>query len=400
MRSFYAYIVVYLIFNLISLFAIGQQLKERKIDVDKLVSCFIPESIGIEENLKQGLLQSMIQQMNDLEFFKNAVDILSVEKMQDLKIRREEENEEELQYGKDKGLFNLSSKNLSKGSKNEVTSNLPSLIGEEMNKSLIFPLSTNLGENATDLQQKDLQIYEGINVEKDEFSKSDADKLLEKKKLYEQIKKEEVKKLAKSRNIEKLFAAKKDERSVRDGEKNPQKWKKLSSESVNEWRYKNVQNESIYRRQYDNLNEHLPVTMFIADYSKQLFFCIRKNNLICLRGIMGELEKLGLTVQEMLKFRNRFGDTPLIYAVKKGEIDVVRFFLLQGADPEVTNDNLQSPIDIAIKRTRVDMVNAIAEMIPYFLEYKRINNKEDLEMYNWALKMKKDNRFHCGEKDN
>ncbi|MCV3769887.1 MAG: hypothetical protein K0T53_04230, partial [Wolbachia pipientis] len=68
--------------------------------------------------------------------------------------------------------------------------------------------------------------------------------------------------------------------------------------------------------------------------------------------------------------------------------------------PEVTNDNLQSPIDIAIKRTRVDMVNAIAEMMPYFLEYKRINNKEDLEMYNWALKMKKENRFHCGEKDN
>ncbi|MCV3769645.1 MAG: hypothetical protein K0T53_02920, partial [Wolbachia pipientis] len=335
MRSFYAYIVVYLMFNLISLFVIGQQLKEKKIDVDKLVS-FISESIGIEENLKQDLSQSMIiQQRHDLEFFKNAVDILSVEKMQDLK-RREKENEEELQYGKDKGLLNISSKNLSKGSRNEVTFNLPPSL-EEMNKSLIFPLSTNLGENAIDLQQKDLQIYEGINVEKDEFSKSDADKLLEKKKLYEQIKKEEVKKLAKSRNIEKLFAAKKDERSVRDGEKNPQKWKKLSSESVNEWRYKNVQNESIYRRQYDNLNEHLPVTMFIADYSKQLFFCIRKNNLICLRGIMGELEKLGLTVQEMLKFRNRFGDTPLIYAVKKGEIDVVRFFLLQGADPEVTN---------------------------------------------------------------
>ncbi|MGL9681742.1 MAG: ankyrin repeat domain-containing protein [Wolbachia sp.] len=67
--------------------------------------------------------------------------------------------------------------------------------------------------------------------------------------------------------------------------------------------------------------------------------------------MISKLEKLGLTTQEVLKLRNKLRDTLLIYAVKQGEIDIVRFILLQGVDPKAVNSSLQSPIDI-INRKR------------------------------------------------
>ncbi|WP_353280940.1 ankyrin repeat domain-containing protein [Wolbachia endosymbiont (group B) of Cyclophora punctaria] len=173
-----------------------------------------------------------------------------------------------------------------------------------------------------------------------------------------------------------------------------EKWTKLNKEIKKEWNHKS---KSIYKRQYDSLNEHLPKTIFTDDYSKQFFYCIKKGNLICLRGVINKLEKIGLTIQEILRFRNKLGDTPLIYAVKQGEIDTVRFLLLQGADPRVVDNNFKSPIEIAIERKQINIINAIAEMMPYLLEDKEINNEEDSEMYNFAIKTKEST---CDAKDN
>ncbi|WP_353279048.1 ankyrin repeat domain-containing protein [Wolbachia endosymbiont (group B) of Longitarsus flavicornis] len=170
-----------------------------------------------------------------------------------------------------------------------------------------------------------------------------------------------------------------------------EKWTKLNKE------IKKHKSKSIYKRQYDSLNEHLPKTIFTDDYSKQFFYCIKKGNLICLRGVINKLEKIGLTIQEILRFRNKLGDTPLIYAVKQGEIDTVRFLLLQGADPRVVDNNFKSPIEIAIERNQINIINAIAEMIPYLLEDKEINNQENSEMYNFAIKTKENT---CDAKDN
>ncbi|MFT4327696.1 MAG: ankyrin repeat domain-containing protein, partial [Wolbachia pipientis] len=170
-----------------------------------------------------------------------------------------------------------------------------------------------------------------------------------------------------------------------------EKWTKLNKE------IKKHKSKSIYKRQYDSLNEHLPKTIFTDDYSKQFFYCIKKGNLICLRGVINKLEKIGLTIQEILRFRNKLGDTPLIYAVKQGQIDTVRFLLLQGADPRVVDNNFKSPIDIAIEKKQIDIINAIAEMMPYLLEDKEINNEEDSEMYNFAIKTKEST---CDAKDN
>ncbi|UIP93168.1 ankyrin repeat domain-containing protein [Wolbachia endosymbiont of Anopheles demeilloni] len=173
-----------------------------------------------------------------------------------------------------------------------------------------------------------------------------------------------------------------------------EKWTKLNKEIKKEWNHKS---KSIYKRQYDSLNEHLPKTIFTDDYSKQFFYCIKKGNLICLRGVINKLEKIGLTIQEILRFRNKLGDTPLIYAVKQGEVDTVRFLLLQGADPRVVDNNFKSPIEIAIERKQINIINAIAEMMPYLLEDKEINNEEDSEIYNFAIKTKEST---CDAKDN
>ncbi len=173
-----------------------------------------------------------------------------------------------------------------------------------------------------------------------------------------------------------------------------EKWTKLNKEITKKWDHKS---KSIYKRQYDSLNEHLPTTIFTDDYSKQFFYCIKKGNLTCLRGVINKLEKIGLTIQEILRFKNKLGDTPLIYAVKQGQIDTVRFLLLQGADPRAVNNSFKSPIDIAIEKKQIDIINAIAEMMPYLLEDKEINNEENSDMYNFAIKTKENT---CNAKDN
>jgi len=107
----------------------------------------------------------------------------------------------------------------------------------------------------------------------------------------------------------------------------------------------------------------------------------------------------GLTTQEILRFRNKLGDTPLIYSVKQGEVDIVRFLLLQGADLRVVNNNFQSPIDIAIEKKQINIINAIAEMMPHLLEDRKIDNKESSAMYDWAVKTKENNESQCDKQD-
>ncbi|QKX02131.1 ankyrin repeat domain-containing protein [Wolbachia endosymbiont of Dirofilaria (Dirofilaria) immitis] len=380
MKSVLCFALIFGVFGLTSLFAV-EQLEEKKVDADRLISP-IHEDVGIEKDLKQDLPESVTQQGNDLESFESEVGGLSVEKIQNNEARKAE-SKEELQRDRNeasvvekavnevgennKDLQDFSN-NLLREDKNEVALNLPSVVDREVNRNFIFPPGTGLSGNVTDLQ-----VNRKVDVEKNKRLKNNINKLLEERKLEGQVRKERVKKLAEGCNIGEPII-KKDEKGEREEESSLQRWARLNKEPVKEWHYKNAQDKLIYKRQYDTLNEHLPTTVFIGDYSKQLFYCIKKGNLICLRGIISKLEKLGLTVQEVLKFRNKLGDTPLIYAVKQGEIDVVRFLLLQGADTRAVNHSLKSSIDIAIEKERIDMVNAIAEMMPCFLEHKEVDS--------------------------
>ncbi|MCA4774971.1 ankyrin repeat domain-containing protein, partial [Wolbachia endosymbiont of Mansonella ozzardi] len=373
----------------------------------------VHENVGIRKNLKQDAPESTAQgiEHESSESDTTDVDKLSFEKARDSKAEGAV-NKKEPQLDEDKvptvkktiGRGDKSNKdfgnNLPEKSKDEVTPSLPSVTDKEVNRNLVLPPSTGLNEDVADLQ-KSLQFDKKVDIEENKPSENNTDKLLEGKKEKEedQAEKEEVKKSAKNRSRKNQVKpiTRRDEENKQEEEKNLQKWTKLDREPIKEWYQKNAQSKLVYKRQYDKLNEHLPTTVFINDYSKQLFYCIKKNNLVCLRGITSKLEELGLTTQEVLKLRNKLGDTPLIYAVKQGEVDIVRFLLLQGADPKVVNNSLQSPVDIAIERGRVDMINAITEMIPHLLKHKRIGNKESLEIYNWAVKTKEDNELQCNE---
>ncbi|MDM8334871.1 ankyrin repeat domain-containing protein [Wolbachia pipientis] len=414
MKSILYFTLLFIMFGSLSLLAV-EQVERKKTDADESISS-VHDNVDIRKSLKQDAPESTAQRTKP-ESSKSdpmSVDKLNVKKTQDTKIEGAT-NKKEPQYDEnktptdekaiggsekgDKDLPNLGD-NLPKESKDEVTPDLSSVTNKEMGKNLALPSSASLNESAVDLR-KDLQINEKVDVEENKPLENNTDKLLEEKKekVENQTGEGEVKGLAKDHNGKNQVKpiTKEDEKSKQEEKKDLQKWTKLNREQAKEWYHKDTQSKSIYKRQYDTLNEHLPTTIFINDYSTQLFYCIKKNNLVCLRGIISKLEKLGLTTQEVLKFRNKLGNTPLIYAVKRGEIDVVRFLLLQGADPKVVNNNLQSPIDIAIKRGRVDMINAIAEMTPYLLEYKRIDNKESLEMYDWAVKTKENNELQCSK---
>ncbi|AGJ99805.1 hypothetical protein wCauA_05820 [Wolbachia endosymbiont of Carposina sasakii] len=399
MKNILYFILLVVVFGSLSLFAIEQR-EEKKIG-----SVHKNENVGAR---KQDLLSST----NQKDELKSNVDAKQTQEAESKRLDGTTDKEK-LQHNENKA--SVVEKTISEGEKidkdlpndqlegstDKFAQNLPNMANKEVNKDLKpepLPLSADLNENTTD-PQKNLQADQKIDIKDNELSKSDASQLLEgkKEKVENQSEEKKVKETnsnSKDRNRVKPIT-KKDESE----KKNLQKWTKLNREPIKEWGHKDIQSKSIYKRQYDSLNEHLPTTVFIDDYSKQFFYCIKKNNLTCLRGVISKLEKIGLTIQEILRFRNKLGDTPLIYSVKQGEVDIVRFLLLQGADLRVVNNNFQSPIDIAIEKKQINIINAIAEMMPHLLEDRKIDNKESSAMYDWAVKTKENNESQCDKQD-
>ncbi len=390
MKNILYFILLVVVFGSLSLFAV-EQFEEKKIE-----SVQKNENVGVRK-------QDSTNQKDEL---KSNVDAKQPQEAESKRVA----DKEKLRHNENKA--SVVGKTISEGeridkdlpndqleeSTGEFARNLPNVANKEVNKDLKpepLPLSADLNENTTD-PQKNLQADQKIDIKDNELSKSDASQLLEEKKekvesQFEEKKVKETNSNSKDRNRVKPIT-KKDESE----KKNLQKWTKLNREPIKEWGHKDIQSKSIYKRQYDSLNEHLPTTVFIDDYSKQFFYCIKKNNLPCLRGIISKLEKIGLTTQEILRFRNKLGDSPLIYSVKQGEVDIVRFLLLQGADLRVVNNNFQSPIDIAIEKKQINIINAIAEMMPHLLEDRKIDNKESSAMYDWAVKTKE---IQCDKQD-
>ncbi len=173
------------------------------------------------------------------------------------------------------------------------------------------------------------------------------------------------------------------------------RWTDLKKEPVKEWPYHETQDKPIHMKQYNNLNSHLPVTVYAHDYNNQLFYCVRKNDVLCLRGIINKLENIGFSIKEILDLRNNMGDTSLIYAARKGGLDAVRFLLLQGADVNAVNNKFESALDVAYRQ---DIVNAVSEMKSGSMAVKKISNQQGSDMYNWAMNTKENNEKDCNTK--
>ncbi|WCR54069.1 MAG: hypothetical protein PG981_001091 [Wolbachia endosymbiont of Ctenocephalides orientis wCori] len=299
------------------------------------------------------------------------------------------------------GSFNLfAAEQLQKEELHNQTSTDPSSISSDENIAKDDNLQENLQKPEVDhIEEKkplEIQVDQPLNKEEKEDVLEIEDQVKEKavKKTIDEVKKDRSRKKP-VKSIAKKEEGKEEKKKEEDESKNLQKQTKLNRA---EWQHKYVQNKLIHKREYNRLNEHLPTAIFMEDYSKQLFYCIKKNNLSCIRGVITKLEKLGLTTKEILKFKNKLGDTLLIYAVKQGQIDIVRFLLLQGAELKVVNYAFKAPIDIAIEKKQIDIINVITEMTPHLLEHKKIDNKKRSEMYNWALNEKKNNESQCDKK--
>ncbi len=173
------------------------------------------------------------------------------------------------------------------------------------------------------------------------------------------------------------------------------RWTGLKKEPVKEWPYQETQDKSIHMKQYNDLNSHLPITVYAHDYNNQLFYCVRKNDILCLRGIINKLENIGFSIKEILDLRNNMGDTSLIYAARKGGLDAVRFLLLQGADVNAVNNKFESALDVAYRQ---DIVNAVSEMKSGSTAVKKISNQQGSDMYNWAMNTKENHEKNCNKK--
>ncbi|WP_333023858.1 ankyrin repeat domain-containing protein, partial [Wolbachia endosymbiont of Pentidionis agamae] len=231
------------------------------------------------------------------------------------------------------------------------------LVKEEKEKKEI--ISSSLPSN-----DKDIPASNDL-IDLQSQKKNDADKIedFDKASEIKNILKQNDTKAENSRN----------ENNTKQKEPN-KKWRASKKKSIPKWKHKEKQSKYIHKRHYDDMNQHLPTEIYITDYVKQLFYCISEDNILCIESIMDKLEEMDFTTKEVLELKNKLGDTPLIYAVKKGKIDTVRFLLMHGAEPDVLNNELKSPLDIAIEIKRNDIINAINEMSHYVPEYKKIPN--------------------------
>lgn len=119
--------------------------------------------------------------------------------------------------------------------------------------------------------------------------------------------------------------------------------------------YSNIINPPIInRRSYEPANQHLDPVQFHEEYFQMLFAAIDKQDMQALDIIT---QKTGLNDIAYAK-----GMTPLIYAISKGNINIIKKILSLGYDPNQKDEVGNAPIHIAILNNRVDIVT---ELIKY-----------------------------------
>ncbi|WP_458693073.1 ankyrin repeat domain-containing protein AnkB [Anaplasma marginale] len=135
------------------------------------------------------------------------------------------------------------------------------------------------------------------------------------------------------------------------------------------WPHRRAAHPYIETDAYNNDNMHLPRFYRAEDYYAHVFYCAKANDITGLLAVVGELETMGKAPKFVLEeMRTKNGDNLLIYAVRHGAIDTVRYLLSNGADVSVKNDRGETPLSVAIDKGRVDMINAISEMQVGFSE--------------------------------
>lgn len=83
--------------------------------------------------------------------------------------------------------------------------------------------------------------------------------------------------------------------------------------------------ETIYKKQYDGHNKHLPTAYYPTDYERLAFAAAAANNVNGLRALMGAGVDPGA--------QNEHGESLAMIATRHGSHNVLRYLLAKGGDP-------------------------------------------------------------------
>ena len=112
-----------------------------------------------------------------------------------------------------------------------------------------------------------------------------------------------------------------------------------------------VQPKTISRRKYHPVNDSLPTAIYISDYQKAVFQEIKDNNIEAVKAL--------LDIIKNTEFRNGEADTPLLYAVRIGKVNMIAWLLARGADIKAVDINEQDVYHIARINNRLDILNLL-----------------------------------------
>ena len=107
----------------------------------------------------------------------------------------------------------------------------------------------------------------------------------------------------------------------------------------------------INQKSYNIKNQHLDRVFFYEQYFPNLYNAIKQSDI---EAIISLTEIIGVNNNVMVK-----GEKPFIYAIKLGDINVIRKMLHLGYDPNERDNNGNAPIHLAILSNRVDIVTEL-----------------------------------------
>ena len=105
------------------------------------------------------------------------------------------------------------------------------------------------------------------------------------------------------------------------------------------------------QKSYNAKNKHLDKVFFYEQYFPTLYTAIKEGNIEVITSLT---DSIGINNNILVK-----GEEPFIYAIKLGNINVIRKMLHLGYNPDIRDKNGNAPIHLAILANRVDIVTEL-----------------------------------------
>ena len=103
------------------------------------------------------------------------------------------------------------------------------------------------------------------------------------------------------------------------------------------------------------MNLNVPVVEKPDNFEPDLFKSIEKNNVESVKYILSQEQKPNL------ENKNNSGDTPLIVAAGKGNVEICRILLENGANIEIRSDYFNTPLLEAAQNSKLDTIKFLVE---------------------------------------